>query len=49
MSQQLLADDIIDFQQKEMEIDVQVISKNIETIFQILDEYEKLVETKFTA
>ena len=49
MSQQLLVDDIIDFQQKEMEIDVKVISKNIETIFQILDEYEKLVETKFTA
>ena len=48
MSQQLSADDILDFQQKEMENDVKMISKNIETIFQILDEYEKLVETKLT-
>jgi hypothetical protein len=30
-----------------MEKDVKMISKNAETIFKILDEYEKSVETKF--
>jgi len=47
MSNQLLGDDSLDFHLREMEKDVNMIRKNAKTIFKILDEYEKLIESKF--
>jgi len=46
MSNQLLVNDYIDFQFREMENDVKMIKENAEILFKILDEYEKLVENK---
>ena len=45
MSNQILTDDSIDLHLKEMERDVEMIKRNAETIFKILDEYEELVES----
>jgi len=47
MLSQLLGDDSVDFHLREMEKDVYMIRKNAKAIFKILDEYEKLVESKF--
>ncbi len=47
MSRQSLEDGYLNFHLREMENDVKMITKNAETIFKILDEYEKLVESKF--
>ena len=46
MLNQILTDDSIDFHLKEMERDVEMIRRNAETIFKILDEYEEFVENK---
>lgn len=46
MSRQILEDDYIGFHLRAMERDVNMIKKNAKTIFDILDEYEKLVESK---
>ena len=49
MSNQILTDDSIDLHLKEMEKDIEMIKRNAETIFKILDEYEKFVENKFSS
>ncbi len=49
MSRQLLEGNYVDFHLREMENDVQMITKNADAIFKILDEYEKLVDEKFNA
>ncbi len=49
MSRQLLVTDYVDFQFREMVNDIQRIKENAEILFKILDEYEKLVENKFSA
>ncbi len=49
MSHQLLENDYVGFHLREMERDVNMIKKNAKAIFKILDEYERLVETKFGA
>jgi len=46
MSHQLLENDYVSFHLRQMERDVNMIKKNAKTIFDILDEYEKLVESK---
>ncbi len=46
MSHQIVEDDYVDFHLREMENDVIMLTKNSETIFKILDEYERLVESK---
>ena len=46
MSHQIVEDDYVDFHLREMENDVKMLTKNSETIFKILDEYEQLVESK---
>ncbi len=48
MSRQLLVNDYVDFQFREMENDIKMIKENAEILYKILDEYEKLVENKFT-
>lgn len=47
MSRQLLEANYVDFHIREMENDVKMVTKNADTIFKILDEYEKLVDKKF--
>jgi hypothetical protein len=49
MSHQLLENDYVSFHLREMERDVNMIKRNAEAIFKILDEYENLVESKFDA
>ena len=49
MSTNILENDYVDFRLREMESGVNMIKNNLETIFKILDEYEKVVETKFGA
>jgi hypothetical protein len=46
MSRQILEDDYIGFHLREMERDVNMIKRNAEAIFRILDGYENLVKSK---
>jgi hypothetical protein len=49
MSRQILEDDYFSFHLRQMERDVNMIKRNAEAIFKILDEYENLVESKYDA